>query len=132
MALGFGLEPLAALQGALWASGAASAIGVLMYVLQACSGSERGGGLVTMLVLFPLLMLGGSFLPFEAMPEGLAAIGRLTPNGMALVDLTAIFDGAAEPARLARTAGLLGAAALALFALLRARVRGRFLGGGAA
>ncbi|HVS18443.1 MAG TPA: ABC transporter permease [Planctomycetota bacterium] len=131
MALWFGLDARRALLGALWASAAASAIGVLMYLVQALSGSERGGGLITMLVLFPLLMLGGSFFPFEAMPEGLAAIGRRTPNGMALVELTSILDGAVEPARLARTAALLGGAALVMFAALRRRTGGRFLGGGA-
>lgn len=131
LALFFGLDPLAGVLGALWATAAASALGVLMYVLQALCGSERGGGLVTMLVLFPLLMLGGSFFPFETMPDGLAAIGRVTPNGMALVELVSILDGDVEPARLARTAALLGLSAAALFALLRRRVAGRFLGGGA-
>lgn len=123
---------VAALLGALWGTAAASAFAVLMLLLQALSTSERGGGLVTMLVLFPLLMLGGNFFPFEAMPDGLAAIGRRTPNGMALVELTALLDGALEPARLARTAALLGVGAVLLFALLRRRVGGRFLAGGGA
>lgn len=132
LVLFFELDPLRGLLGALWACAAASAVGVLMYLVQALCTSERGGGLVTMLVLFPLLMLGGSFFPFEAMPEGLAAIGRKTPNGMALVELVSILDGAVEPGRLARTAALLGVSAAVLFALLQRRVTGRFLGGGAA
>jgi hypothetical protein len=131
LVLCFDLDARAGVLGALWATCAASAIGVSMFLVQALCGSERGGGLVTMLVLFPLLMLGGSFFPFESMPEGLAAIGRATPNGMALVQLSAILAGEADPARLARTAALLCGAALALFALLRRRVAGRFLGGGA-
>ena len=132
MAAFFEAAPVAALLGALWATAAAAAFGVLMYLLQALSGSERGGGLITMLVLFPLLMLGGSFFPFEAMPEGLAAIGRRTPNGMALVELVSILDGAVEPARLGRTAVLLGVAGALLFLALRRRVGGRFLAGAAA
>jgi hypothetical protein len=129
LALFLDVSPLAALLGALWATFAAAALGVLMYVIQALCTSERGGGLVSMLVLFPLLMLGGSFFPFEAMPEGLAAIGRATPNGLALVELIAILDGQVEPARLTRTALVLGLSAALLFALLRRRVAGRFLSG---
>jgi ABC-type multidrug transport system permease subunit len=37
-----------------------------------------------MALMFPLMMLGGSFFPFEAMPEWMATIGAKTPNGWAL------------------------------------------------
>lgn len=121
-----------ALLAALWATFAAAALGVLMYLIQTLCSSERGGGLVSMLVLFPLLMVGGSFFPFEAMPEGLAAIGRATPNGMALVDLAAILDGRIDSAHLRRTALILGVSAAVMFALLRRRVAGPFLAGGGA
>jgi len=121
------LEPLRALVGAGWAALTASAFAVLMLLLQALAGSRRGGGVLGMLVLFPLLMLGGSFFPFAAMPAGLARIGRLTPNGMALVQLERLLDGSADADGLARTAALLLVSAAALFVLLLARVRRAFV-----
>jgi len=37
--------------------------------------------LLTMILLFPLMMMGGSFFPLDALPNWLADIGRLSPNG---------------------------------------------------
>ncbi len=122
-----GIPAWRALSAAAWATFAAAAFGVLMLVLQSLAGSERGGGLLTMMVIFPLMMVGGSFFPFEVMPQGLASIGRLTPNGMALVELRRFLDGELEPTSLLRTAlWLAGGSALA-FLLLAARVRSRFI-----
>ncbi|MCE9592814.1 MAG: ABC transporter permease [Planctomycetes bacterium] len=56
----------------------------LFALVQVTSSSERGANVVGNMVLFPLLMLGGSFFPFEVMPSWMAAIGRWTPNGWAL------------------------------------------------
>ncbi len=124
----FGGLPLErVVSAAVWSTFASGTFGVLMLCLQSLAGSERGGGLLTMLLIFPLMMLGGSFFPFEAMPQGLASIGRLTPNGLALVELRRLLDGEFEPGSLARAAlWLAGGAALA-FAILRARVRSSFV-----
>jgi hypothetical protein len=46
-------------------------------------------------VLFPLLMAGGSFFPFEALPDWIAAIGRRTPNGFVADRLTTEITAAA-------------------------------------
>jgi ABC-type multidrug transport system permease subunit len=125
-----GLDPLRALVGVLWAALTATSFAVLMLLLQALAGTRRGGSVLGMLVLFPLLMLGGSFFPFAAMPAGLARIGQLTPNGLALVQLERLLDGTADAAGLLGTAGvLLGSAAL-LFVLLVARVRRAFVEAG--
>ena len=51
--------------------------------------------------MFPLLMLGGSFFPFEAMPRWMAGIGTVTPNGWLLLRLRALIDGRFEPLQLA-------------------------------
>ena len=83
-----------------------------------------------LLVLFPLLMIGGSFFPFEAMPEGLAAIGRLTPNGMALTELVDLLDGEVEAGSLARVAGTLFAAGALLLLFVARRVRRGFVAAG--
>jgi ABC-type transport system involved in cytochrome c biogenesis permease component len=130
MVLFFGQDPARALWGVLWATACALAFAVLMFWLQTLAGSERGGGLITMLILFPLLMVGGTFFPFEAMPEGLAAIGRLTPAGLAVNGLARILDGSAKLAELARAAAWLGVPAALLFLSLSARLRSTFVAGG--
>jgi len=43
---------------------------------------------MSMLILFPLLMIGGSFFPLEVLPNWLAAIGRWSPNGFVADKLT--------------------------------------------
>jgi ABC-type multidrug transport system permease subunit len=132
MCVFFELDPLQGLLGVLWVTATAAGFALLMQYLQVLSGSERGGGLITMLVLFPLLMLGGSFFPFEAMPDGLAAIGRRTPNGMALVEFARVLDGEVVAASLLRTATAFLLASLLLFGLLARRVRTRFAPGAGA
>jgi len=41
----------------------------------------------------PLMMLGGSFFPFEAMPAWMAAAGRWTPNGLGVATLKELLYG---------------------------------------
>jgi ABC-type multidrug transport system permease subunit len=122
-----GFDPLRALAGVAWATLAATAFGVLLLLLQALATSRRGASVLGMLVIFPLLMLGGSFFPFEAMPEGLASIGRLTPNGVALVQLKHLLDGTAEARGLLLAAAVLFGTAIPLFALAVLRVRHKFV-----
>ncbi len=64
--------------------------------LQMLFPNGRAANLVTTILLFPLLMAGGSFFPFAALPDWIADIGRLAPNGfivdrlgIALVSATA-------------------------------------------
>jgi ABC-type multidrug transport system permease subunit len=40
------------------------------------------------MLLFPLLMAGGSFFPMSVMPGWIAAIGRASPNGFVAHRLT--------------------------------------------
>ncbi|MDJ0749035.1 MAG: ABC transporter permease [Woeseiaceae bacterium] len=49
--------------------------------LQMMFPNNRAANLVTTILLFPLLMAGGSFFPLAALPEWIADIGRLAPNG---------------------------------------------------
>lgn len=106
------------------------ASGVVLYAmflaLQILGSTRRAASILTNMVLFPLLMMGGSFFPFEALPGWMASIGRLTPNGWVLSALKDILAGSAEPAAIAvRLAGLLAAGA-ALFAFAAVRVRRAF------
>jgi ABC-type multidrug transport system permease subunit len=91
--------------------------------LQLLAGSQRGGHMLTSAVLFPLVMAGGAFFPFEVMPAWLASIGKKTPNGWALLRLREILDGAADPAMIGVTlAGLLALSGV-FFLLTLARLR---------
>lgn len=56
----------------------------LMGLVQLVSPTHRAGTLITSVATFPLLMIGGSFFPFETMPGWMAAIGQWTPNGLIL------------------------------------------------
>jgi len=56
--------------------------------LQMLFSNRRAASLVSSVLLFPLLMAGGSFFPLAALPEWIAAIGRLSPNGFVADKLT--------------------------------------------
>jgi ABC-type Na+ efflux pump permease subunit len=80
----------------------------LFITLQMMATTQRGGNMMTSAFLFPLAMIGGSFFPFEAMPDWMAAIGKMTPNGWALARFKDIVAGTLEPVTLLITAaGLL-------------------------
>jgi ABC-type multidrug transport system permease subunit len=46
--------------------------------------TEKSSSVVTSAMVFPLMMLGGSFFPFDAMPKWMVAIGQYLPNGYLL------------------------------------------------
>jgi ABC-type multidrug transport system permease subunit len=110
----------------LWATATGAMLVLFLYLLQLFASSQRAGNLLTNLVTMPLLMIGGSFFPFEAMPAGMAAIGRKTPNGWALEQLKAILTGTAEPGALAVAFGGLVLVCLVLFVLTTRRLAGAF------
>jgi len=92
-----------------WALIAALPLYALMLLLCQLAGSRRSADVLTMVVLIPALILGGSFFPFAAMPDGMVAIGRWLPNGVAARWLTDLMFGQARLADLlAPAAGLLG------------------------
>ncbi len=43
--------------------------------------TQKTANLLTSILLFPLLMAGGSFFPLAVLPDWIAAIGRVAPNG---------------------------------------------------
>jgi len=107
-ALGIPLHHL--LLASVWASLFAVVMYLFFTVIQTLSQSHRGGNMLTKGILFPLVMAGGTFFPFEMMPANMARIGRLTPNGWALVETKEILAGA-------WSAGSLGLAVLVLLAM---------------
>jgi ABC-type Na+ efflux pump permease subunit len=109
-----------------WSACAGMAFTALLMVLQLGASSARTANVMTSMVVFPLLMVGGSFFPFETMPAWLARIGRLTPNGWALLQLKGILSGEADPALIGPAfLGLLAITALAV-ALAPRVLRRRF------
>jgi ABC-type Na+ efflux pump permease subunit len=90
------------------------------------ASSRRAASVLGSMLIFPLMMLGGAFFPFEAMPPWMVALGRLTPNGWALLQLKAILAGSASASTLLATSFALGLACLGLFWAAQRRLRGRF------
>ena len=68
----------------LWTTLSGAMLASAMTLLQLFATSQRAGNIISLAVVFPLMMIGGSFFPFEAMPAWMAAIGTRTPNGWAL------------------------------------------------
>jgi ABC-type multidrug transport system permease subunit len=76
-AVDFSKLPLAV----LWLTVSGIVLFAMMSIIQLLSPSQKAASLMTSILIFPLMMAGGSFFPFEAMPGWLANIGRLSPNG---------------------------------------------------
>ncbi len=123
----YGFPTVRIVPAALWAAASGLALLVLFTLLQLFATSQQAGGLLSSLVLFPLMMVGGAFFPFEAMPGWLAAIGRKLPNGWALEQFKAILGGGVTAAGLLpAAAGLLAALVIGSW-LIGRRLRGGFL-----
>jgi ABC-type multidrug transport system permease subunit len=122
----FGVTLERALGAVLWASAAGVMLTLAMMLLQSFATSQRGGHLIGNLVLFPMLMIGGSFFPFEAMPQWLQDIGRRTPNGWSLVVLKSILRGEATLQSLGLALAIFAVAATLLFAICERRLTRAF------
>jgi ABC-type multidrug transport system permease subunit len=122
----FDFPPGGLLPGLLWCALSGAALLPLFLVLQIIASTRQAGNIISTIVVFPLMMLGGSLFPMEAMPGWMAAVGSWTPNGLAMVQFKAILIGEAELSAVARDAAILFGAAAILF-LLTLRASGRFL-----
>jgi len=80
---------------AVWSVVSGCTLLSLFTLLQVLARTQKAAVLVTNLVMFPLLILGGSLFPAEGMPAGLLAIGQWTPNGWALAHMKKVFAGSA-------------------------------------
>ncbi|MCC6406817.1 MAG: ABC transporter permease [Planctomycetes bacterium] len=99
----------------------------LFALVQVTSSSERGANVVGNMILFPLLMLGGTFFPFEVMPAWMASIGRWTPNGWTLTQFRAFVDGTSSLGAGALAFGVLLAVLAATFAIATHWLSKRFV-----
>jgi ABC-type multidrug transport system permease subunit len=88
--------------------------------------SEKAASMLASLVMFPLAMLGGSFFPFELMPDWMASIGRLTPNGWSVTQLGVLLEGRPGVLDVALMFGGAILLAAAMFWLVARRLRRGF------
>ncbi len=65
----------------LWVSFGGVGLFAWFAALQMLFPNNKAANLVTTILLFPLMMVGGSFFPLAALPDWIAGIGRLSPNG---------------------------------------------------
>ena len=77
--------------------------------------TQRSANIVVNAAIFPILMLGGSFFPMEALPDWLAQIGLYFPN---CYFLQAIKDALFNQNNYLMTAGLIAAGTIVLFWLI--------------
>jgi len=59
----------------------------VLSLIQVLAPSKKAGGVISTLIMFPLLMAGGSFFPTETMPKFIATIAQYTPNGRVIEPL---------------------------------------------
>jgi ABC-2 type transport system permease protein len=57
-------------------------------VLQTAFPNQQAASIFSLVLLFPLMMAGGSFFPLAVLPGWIASIGRLSPNGFMTDRLT--------------------------------------------
>ena len=113
--------------GALaWCVFAGGALWALLTLLNMFASSQRGADLLSSTIIFPLMMLGGSFVPFETMPPWMAAVGQWTPNGLGVARLKDLLYGDAAPLPLAVAVLGIGLPAAAAFLLAARRLRRKF------
>ena len=125
----FELDPGRVLPAVAWAAFSGTVLTAMFTLVQLFATSQRTANVLSSIVLFPLLLVGGTFFPFEAMPPWLAAIGRWTPNGWALEQFKAILLGTAELASLGTAFAGLVAVGVLFSALGAYRLRRRFAAG---
>lgn len=72
----------------VWVAVSGVALFAWLAALQMLFSNQRVANLISTMLMFPLLMAGGSFFPLAVMPGWIAAIGRVSPNGFIAERLT--------------------------------------------
>jgi len=109
-----------------WCVFTGGALLALMTPLNMLASSQRAADMLSSAIIFPLMMLGGSFFPFEYMPAWMAAAGRWTPNGLGVARLKDLLYGDVAFAPLAIAALGIGVPAAAAFLFSARKLRRRF------
>ena len=109
-----------------WCVFTGGALLALMTPLNMLASSQRAADMLSSTIIFPLMMLGGSFFPFEYMPAWMAAIGRWTPNGLGVARMKDLLYGDVALAPIATAALGIGVPAAAAFLFSARKLRRRF------
>lgn len=112
-----------------WCIFAGAILLAVFLVPQVAASSQRTANLVASMMVFPLMMIGGSFFPFDAMPPWMAAVGRWTPNGQGVARLQGVLTGTAAWHQLIVSAVVMAVPAVVAFAWAARRLQRRFDGG---
>jgi ABC-type multidrug transport system permease subunit len=113
--------------GALaWCVFSGCALLALLTPLQMLASTQRAADLVSSTIIFPLMMLGGSFVPFATMPAWMAAAGRWTPNGLGVARLQDFLYGDVALLPIAVAAVGIGVPAALAFVLSARTLRRKF------
>ena len=75
----------------LWIALSGAALFAWFAALQMLFNTQKAANVISTMILFPLLMAGGSFFPLAVLPGWIAAIGRASPNGFVADRLTSEF-----------------------------------------
>jgi ABC-type multidrug transport system permease subunit len=120
----FAVVPVASVPLAtLWLILSGTAFYLFLLTIAIHASGQRAANVIGNLVVFPLALLGGSFFPFEMMPDWMASIGRFTPNGWAITAFKAFVAGSAHTKDLLIGAGWMAAVGSLLFLITMRRLR---------
>jgi ABC-type multidrug transport system permease subunit len=109
-----------------WSAFAGAALLAMTTLLQMLASSQRVAEMLSTSIIFPLMMIGGSFFPFESMPDWMAAVGQWTPNGLSVVRLKDLLYGAPSASAFIVSAAAIGVPALVAFVLAGRLLRRKF------
>ena len=112
-----------------WCTFCGIALYALFLFVQLLAPTPRAANVTGMVILFPLMMIGGSFFPFEAMPAWMARIGSFTPNGLGVLHLKDLLAGDQAPGTILAAAAGIGVPSAMAFTASLWRIRSRFARG---
>jgi ABC-2 type transport system permease protein len=110
----------------LWVPATGAALYLMMLILSTLASTPRAASVLTNIAVMLLGMIGGTFFPFEMMPGFLSRIGKLTPNGWALLRLKDMLGGQADAASIAAAFAATAVVGTLLFVLASRRLRRSF------
>jgi len=119
----FGVSITRAPLALVWCMFTGGALFSYLLFIQLLATSQRGGQFLSSMIVFPLMMIGGSFFPLDVMPEWMARIGRWTPNGLAAVQTQNILFGHSSGPTIGVAIAVIGVPALLALWLSVRRLR---------
>ena len=110
----------------LWIAASGGGLYLMMVLLSTLASTPRAASVLTNFAVMLLGLMGGTFFPFEMMPGFLSRIGKLTPNGWALLRLKELLGGQTGAASIATAFAATAVVGTLLFVLASRRLRRGF------